>query len=318
MKTFNFNMSKILRTGCPQKAGCQERTLWCWCVSRSRYLTLTSWRELDINMRNEPIVLGCCACCRRPSQCRNLAKHVFLVVLSLIMTVKDIASSTNILPTSMMWVKRATDETRDFSLLPDSLLPDAFEQNQNENVHLSSTVILLNHLLSWSNRLQMLAQDRIMSWTYYSWWNSQILAVNHANSRCACFNPPTSPWCHVNWKCTVLQTCRIWRGETVLVISQFCHASHLLLLPTQGRPWSSPNWSMPARNVTQQRTTSRNDFCRDRPLAKLLKRRTLAVDATCTMRNGWLRERLPAVRTYSQLVCVTNAIFLCMYVGIQP
>ena len=76
------------------------------------------------------------------------AKHVFLVVLSLIMTVKDIASSTNILPTSMMWVKRATDETRDFSLLPDSLLPDAFEQNQNENVHLSSTVILLNHLLS--------------------------------------------------------------------------------------------------------------------------------------------------------------------------
>ena len=75
---------------------------------------------------------------------------------------------------------------------------------------------------------------------------------------------------------------------------------------------------MPARNVTQHRTTSRNDFCRDRPLAKLLKRRTLAVDATCTMRNGWLRERLPAVRTYSQLVCVTNAIFLCMYVGIQP
>ena len=71
------------------------------------------------------------------------AKHVFLVVLSLIMTVKDIASSTNILPMSMMWVKRATEETRDFSLLP-----DAFEQNQNENVHLSSTVILLNHLLS--------------------------------------------------------------------------------------------------------------------------------------------------------------------------
>ena len=76
------------------------------------------------------------------------AKHVFLVVLSLIMTVKDIASSTNILPSSMMWVKRATEETHDFSLLP-----DAFEQNQNENVHLSSTVILLNHLLSRSNRL---------------------------------------------------------------------------------------------------------------------------------------------------------------------